>query len=281
MRFRMPDLQENMHRVEEELRQVLNDSVAAGRALTLASLTQPITADKMARAGRALTEYADEAIEIIRDVHRPPLACGQGCSFCCHRPGVLVTVPEFIHLWRRVSDFGESTLARVRVAAAAYASLASGLALDQANSHNIPCPLLDDGRCSVYAARPLCCRGYNSLDVDCCRRGFESAAGLPVTGNDHVPAFSLLMYAANGTQLGAGRSLGQAWGRECPDRSRICLAYRLLFGARHRGSTDRRRFSGTRTGNHPKAGAREMTGDGAVCKTEQKSRKRTCKFRQV
>ena len=196
-----------MHRVEEELRQVLNDSVAAGRTLTLASLTQPITADKMALAGRALAAYADEAIEIIRDVHRPPLACGRGCSYCCHRPGVLLTVPEFIQLWRRVSDFDESTSARVRVAAAAYASMASDLALDQTRSHNIPCPLLDDGLCSVYASRPLCCRGYNSLDVDCCRRGFESAAGLPVTGNDHVPAFSLLMYAANGTQLGAAEAL--------------------------------------------------------------------------
>jgi Fe-S-cluster containining protein len=38
----------------------------------------------------------------------------------------------------------------------------------------IRCAMLsDDGACLVYPARPLACRGYNSLDAESCRRSLD------------------------------------------------------------------------------------------------------------
>ena len=38
----------------------------------------------------------------------------------------------------------------------------------------IPCAMLSEqGACLVYPARPLACRGYNSLDAESCRRSLD------------------------------------------------------------------------------------------------------------
>src|SRR5690242_19292114 len=43
-----------------------------------------------------------------------------------------------------------------------------GLTAEQRRQLRLPCPLLVEGRCSVYAVRPLSCRGWNSLDRGLC-----------------------------------------------------------------------------------------------------------------
>jgi hypothetical protein len=40
------------------------------------------------------------------------------------------------------------------------------------------CPLLVEGICSVYNARPFYCRSHHSMDVNCCK---EAAEGKPST----------------------------------------------------------------------------------------------------
>ena len=44
-----------------------------------------------------------------------------------------------------------------------------------------PCPLLMAGECTIYAARPLACRGFASFSVEACKRAFEQhGADVPV-----------------------------------------------------------------------------------------------------
>ena len=61
---------------------------------------------------------------------------------------------------------------RVRVADT-FARL-DALAPAQLLATNIPCPVLVDGRCSAYAARPLNCRAYHSLEIEACQRAFDN-----------------------------------------------------------------------------------------------------------
>ena len=61
---------------------------------------------------------------------------------------------------------------RARVAAAA--SRLAGLTRSEVLATNLPCPVLVDGRCAGYAARPLNCRAYHSLARDACERSFDA-----------------------------------------------------------------------------------------------------------
>jgi Fe-S-cluster containining protein len=78
---------------------------------------------------------------------------------------------------------------------------------DRARSR-VPCPFLDDGTgaCTVHPARPLLCRGYNSCDVDACRRQLAS-------GDVAEPPPARMEQAAAYKHVFAGLVLGAGPGR--------------------------------------------------------------------
>lgn len=120
-------------------------------------------------------------------------ACRRGCDSCCHHP-VGVTFAEAVGLAAAVEDLGPLTAPlRERIAAAAAAT--RDVAWEQLAA--TPCPLLADGSCTVYGARPLACRAFGSTDADACRR---LAAGERVD----LP----FDRAAFGLGLGIGQALG-------------------------------------------------------------------------
>ena len=89
------------------------------------------------------------------------IACRTGCAWCCHLP-VMTSPPEVRLAWAHARgamppETLEAIAAEARV-------------LD--TSVPRPCPFLVEDRCSVYAARPLACRGWNSTDADACRRAY-------------------------------------------------------------------------------------------------------------
>ncbi|MFN7145407.1 MAG: YkgJ family cysteine cluster protein, partial [Myxococcota bacterium] len=109
---------------------------------------------------------------------------GAGCSWCCH-VHVDASAPEILataaHLRRTRSA---EALAALRDRLAAHASrivgpgLGPGLRLDDEArwAQRIPCALLaEDGRCSIYDARPLRCRAFHSCSADRCRDAFSGA----------------------------------------------------------------------------------------------------------
>jgi hypothetical protein len=69
----------------------------------------------------------------------------------------------------------------------------------------LPCPLLEDGRCSVYPVRPLVCGGWTSLDVGACEaywRAPEDRSSAPVYPAQYEIACALFR--------GVGRGLADA-----------------------------------------------------------------------
>ena len=96
------------------------------------------------------------------------LACRDGCWICCH-----LRVDVFAHEVFLLADF-----VRKRFAPAQLKSLMERLTVHSAKvipmepiehvSQNIRCPMLQEDRCSVYAARPLACRRQHSLKLAPC-----------------------------------------------------------------------------------------------------------------
>ena len=69
----------------------------------------------------------------------------------------------------------------------------------------LPCPLLVDGACSVYQARPLICRSFNSFDANACAR--EIMSGRPgIT----VPAYDVPLRVGMAVAKGVEEGLVEA-----------------------------------------------------------------------
>ena len=116
--------------------------------------------------------YADQAFERAGgEARAAALDCRRGCAFCCHLP-VETTAAEAARVIEyaraRLDDAGFNALAS-RIAAA---DTAYRLSSDQPPARHPPCPFLCDDACSVYAVRPLACRGWNSTDAAACESAY-------------------------------------------------------------------------------------------------------------
>lgn len=101
----------------------------------------------------------------------PKLECKRGCDYCC-RGYVSATAPQIFAAAKAIraqSLSYEAAVARIAAAAARV----RGLDWKTRCELHEPCPLLVEGACSIYASRPLPCRGFVSFSVNACRRAFE------------------------------------------------------------------------------------------------------------
>jgi Fe-S-cluster containining protein len=176
----------------------------AGYTLTLDALRAGISLRAIVSVATDVARFADEAIGIVKDEYRPKLDCKEGCSYCCCKPGVLVSVPEFVRIVNHIrTAFSAGEVSDLAERARTYAAQMQGRSLDEFVDDSVPCPFLDNGRCSVYAIRPLVCRGYNSTSVDACRDAHENA--------DHfVPIFSVIKDVTDGATVGTSQCLQNA-----------------------------------------------------------------------
>lgn len=132
------------------------------------------------RTPEGLYGLVDDAIQATEQLWAglaadvPDYACRKGCSWCCHQT-VMVTAPEVLLAGRHIREnFDAAAIARLRGRVAARAREIEGLSNDERMDRGIACAFLEDGECSIYAARPLPCRGGFSEDADYCLALFEN-----------------------------------------------------------------------------------------------------------
>jgi len=122
---------------------------------------------------------ADYCLDLLETASSCPnrLACQPGCDFCCYNQ-VELTAPEALLL----GSFLPPDFLRTPSGCAGTGGRVPGSAGRQTKEQlaalraEFPCPLLADGRCSVYEVRPLMCRAMHSLDVATCRQELPSPA---------------------------------------------------------------------------------------------------------
>jgi uncharacterized protein len=176
----------------------------AGRALTLAALRSGIRLESVVRVAADVASYADEAIQIVKEDYRPVLHCQKACTYCCRKPGVLISIPELLRVLDYVrKHFDDRAVSALRERSTRYAAEVAGRDVNQPSAASVPCPLLVDDLCSVYEARPLVCRGYNSTDVEACRRAHDDPEAL-------VPTFAPLKDVTDGATVGMAQRLRDA-----------------------------------------------------------------------
>ncbi|WP_147822008.1 YkgJ family cysteine cluster protein [Salidesulfovibrio onnuriiensis] len=150
-------------RCQEDMARTLNGDPSPGDV-----------AQSVARANR----WFDEALD--SQEFSPPIACKRGCIHCCYNP-VSLSQPEAVLLGLYLlAHWNEAELAALGRRAQTMASRIRGLSVEQMGEirHELPCPLLMNGTCGAHSARPLVCRGWNSVDAGQCA---DSNAQGPMT----------------------------------------------------------------------------------------------------
>ena len=146
--------------------------------------TAILAGGRTAATVRALVEDAFASTRATTEAllrRTPPAgrpACRAGCACCCAIP-VSVHPAEALYLALQL---------RARLHAGARAALVArlrqrvearrGWTVEQRRTHQRRCVFLKaDGRCGMYDARPLACRGYTSQSAEACQ---EDRAPIPV-----------------------------------------------------------------------------------------------------
>lgn len=105
--------------------------------------------------------------------HKQKIACKKGCEWCCHQP-VFALSYELDYLNDYIkNNFNSKEQKEISIRAAKKCKQFEGLQKDILMNSKFPCPLLKDGICIAYDARPISCRIYLSMDVKTCMTFFK------------------------------------------------------------------------------------------------------------
>lgn len=136
--------------------------------------------------GRVLSSHGDMLQELHPD---PPMACRRGCVHCCFNH-VSLSEPEALYLGLFLHErFSEEELRQLDERVARALELIAGKSRREIGDvrHLVPCPLLHGGTCMAHEARPLVCRGWNSVNAGQCRRSVEEGDPMLLIENHPMP----------------------------------------------------------------------------------------------
>lgn len=154
---------------------------------------------------RALVHKVALFCETQSERYRAEMACGPGCSSCCHA-WLSVCAVEEAQLTAAIAALPEAK--RGEIAARGQRELER----EQRGESEPRCALLDaDGRCAVYAHRPLVCRtqglalryphGVVPVSAVRARLAHGDVTCCPLNFTEHVPAAEDVLDAERVDQL--------------------------------------------------------------------------------
>jgi Fe-S-cluster containining protein len=121
-------------------------------------------------AAKRAAEFFETSLKHNPSKHA--IACVKGCAFCCH-VSVTATAPEIFLVAGALREHYKGNLEPIVARIRAADQRTRGLTSMERAQQKIPCALLQDNMCSVYAARPAACRGFTSTSAKVCEGGFN------------------------------------------------------------------------------------------------------------
>ena len=170
---------------------VAHEAGATAHALTLKSLRRKTA--PLRQIAEGVTAAAEDRLEHLFAMARlGQVACGADCSYCCHVPRVLVTLPELARILEEVQGWPADRIQALERRLEAHVRAQPDIGPPAAKP---PCALLVDHRCSVHDVRPLVCRGQHAYDVQQCKTHCETGAG-------ETTQLTVVLDAVRGTMSG-------------------------------------------------------------------------------
>jgi Fe-S-cluster containining protein len=142
------------------------------RLKTTAALREQRTPLQVIEVADHAAHLTDESIQkVVKELPpSPPLACQEGCAWCCHQLVGTTAAEVFRIVDYLQKHFPPQELQTIMDRIVERDEQRKGLREDRWSAARLPCSLLVDDRCSAYSVRPLTCRGFNSSDALQCER---------------------------------------------------------------------------------------------------------------
>ena len=129
---------------------------------------EPTLEGTVALARNAMAATSRLSDSLLSRAPQGAVACKAGCDHCCYQ-AVGVTAPEALAIFDHLkATLSPGELAAVTAKVSEHHEKTRGLSSHERFSPEHPCPFLEADNCSIYEARPLSCRGMNSLDAGEC-----------------------------------------------------------------------------------------------------------------
>lgn len=121
--------------------------------------------------------YSHDIVDALEHSNQSPaVACGPGCSYCCHSQIHVLPIEALLILSFLSECFTRKQILRLmdrieqRLQRTREKSLGSLFLIKK----ELPCIFLENGICSIYHVRPFICRAWNSMDSSLCEKIFNS-----------------------------------------------------------------------------------------------------------
>lgn len=133
-----------------------------------------------------LDRLVEDSPKTLANPDGPPrkLACKAGCELCCHQRVVGITV-LMLNLVDGFKNLPPATQEKIRIRLVEVRDMRRALPAAEAFHSQTPCPMLINGKCSVYAHRPAVCRFYHSFSLPACLTRLRDRDMTPVIPQHH------------------------------------------------------------------------------------------------
>lgn len=161
---------------------------------------------------RALVARVDELCDRTFTALGAHIACRAGCDACCRHLSIFAV--EAAALREALRELPEEKAALIRSKA-------------KASDQNAPCPLLHDGLCLLYHARPIICRTHGlplllerqgERSIDFCPENFQGLESIPGSAVIDLERLNTMLATVNALFL-----------QEHPGPERLTLAEALTI----------------------------------------------------
>jgi Fe-S-cluster containining protein len=171
--------------MENNRKNIENAFYADGFRLGMRVCDAGFNEDELFAALEEMYASVDSIIEMLTGFaakQNQPVHCRKGCEWCCHQP-VFALQYELDYLNHFVNiNFDERQKSALKSKAESKRNALGFKAEKELLNAKHPCPLLENGVCTAYHARPMACRIYLSTNVDSCLTFFkqpEKAESIP------------------------------------------------------------------------------------------------------
>ncbi|MGQ7869308.1 YkgJ family cysteine cluster protein [Sunxiuqinia sp. sy24] len=161
------------HALSEHEQLFFNDGYLLGKEAAKNSYREEDLFQAMKQQYKAIDQLIDSISTVARQQDMP-IHCQKGCSYCCHQ-AVFANSYELHYLGHLMQQaLAKEEMKLIYDKAHSKNKITSDLEEKAMLNYKSPCPLLTDGSCSVYEARPMACRIYLSTKLSTCREYYQN-----------------------------------------------------------------------------------------------------------
>lgn len=157
------------------------------------SLSEIRTADAITdaaqRATRQMARYERHAFKIFGLENDDKPACKAGCNWCCYGR-LTIKAHEALLIHHALQKLPHETQTRIQERLQTSAKEIQDAPAEKLVRLTRLCPLNENGRCTVYDARPLVCRTTHSYNVRVCEEFASRGTMLPSKNNGIAVEFA-------------------------------------------------------------------------------------------